>query len=231
MISRRRLLIDGAISVGLGRYAWSEEFAPVELEFPGVELDAELPLVAGANTSGYTTCQVQVLQTDGKMVWQSKEWGTEPNKSNSAATPRLGGSGEKKHVVRAVMRPTRSTVPSMSVAVHQGTDVDKTQIEMLAEQARFVTDPAQRPTGGHFAITLYFDSTVTLQIWSGNSARGTPVFQAQSHNVQAGGNRVPWDLHTKSGYAAPGRYVALLTCSPNQEGRAATFLGSSFGVI
>ena len=42
MISRRTLLIDGAISVGFGRYAWSEEFAPVELEFPGVELDAEL---------------------------------------------------------------------------------------------------------------------------------------------------------------------------------------------
>ena len=146
--------------------------------------------------------------------------GDEANKSNSAATPRLG-QWRKKHVVRAVMHPTRSTVPSMAVAVHQGGDVDKTQIEMLAEQARFVTDPAQRPTGGHFAITLYFDSTVTLQIWSGNVARGTPVFQAQSHNVQAGGNRVPWDLHTKSGYAAPGSMLrADVLAEPGKGGPA-----------
>jgi hypothetical protein len=232
MISRRRLLIDGAIFLGAGRYAWSDDFAPVMLEFPDVELDSNLPLVAGANTSGYNTCHLQVLDGDGKnIVWQSKEWPTEPNRSNSAASARLGGGGAKKHVVQAVMRPTRAGTPSMALAIHQGTDLDKTQMELLAEKARFVADPARSPEGGHFEVNLYLDSTVTVQIWSGTIARGATVFQGQFHNVQAGGNRVPWDLKTRGGrLVAPGRYVAMLTCTPNQAGRAPTFLGSSFGV-
>jgi hypothetical protein len=225
------LLVDGTIFLGLGRYAQSEGFAPVELEFPDVELDANLPLVAGANTSGFNTCHLQVLDGQGKkIVWQSKEWGTEPNRSNSAATEKLGGGGEKKHVVQAVMRPTRHGTPSMALAIHQGSDLDKTQMEMLAEKALFVSDPAPRPEGGHFEVHLFLDSTVKIQVWSGTVARGTPVFQAQFHNVQAGNNRVPWDLKIKGGVAMPGRYVAMLTCTPNQAGRAPTFLGSSFGV-
>lgn len=238
VISRRTLLTDGAIFLGLGRYAWSEEFPPVELEFPDVELHSDLPLVAGANTSGYTTCQVQVLDGQGKTIlWQSKEWGTEPNKSNSASTIQLGGNNEMNHVVRAIMRPTRAVTPSMAVAIHQGTDVDKTQIEMLAERARFVADPAQRPKGGGFEVILYRVSTVKVQIWSGTAARGTPVYERQSPNVVPRPDPnpaipVPWDLRTTRGnLALPGRYVALLTCTPNEPGRAATFFCSSFGVV
>jgi hypothetical protein len=230
-ISRRRLLRDGAIFLGLGRYALSEEFEPVELEFPDVELDAKLPLVAGANTSGYNMCHLQVLDAKGKkVVWQSKEWGTEPNRSNSAATEKLGGGGDKKHVAQGVMRPTRAGTPSMALAIHQGTDLDKTQMELLAEKARFVSDPAPRPEGGHFEVHLYLDSTVKVQIWSGTVAKGMPVVQAEFHNIQAGSNRVPWNLKVKDGLAPPGRYVALLTCTPNEAGRTPTFLGSSFGV-
>src|SRR5580704_2868476 len=65
-ISRRALLLDGAIFLGVGRFARgdvvaSEDFAPVELEFPDLELDGNQPLVVGANTSGYNMCHVQVL--------------------------------------------------------------------------------------------------------------------------------------------------------------------------
>jgi hypothetical protein len=241
-ISRRTLLADGAVILGAGRYAWSsdlrfselwsDDFPPVELDFPDVELDPELPLVVGANTSGYNTCHVQVLDPQWKKIlWQSKEWATEPNKSNSAGTTRLGGSPEKKHTVQAVMRPTRAGTPSMAVAIHQGSDLDKSQIEMLAEKARFVTDPAQYPEGGHFEVNLYLDSTVKVQIWTGTIAKGTPVLENQFHNVQAGRNRVPWDLKIRGGKVAPsGRYVAVLTCTPNQSGKLPTFLGSSFGV-
>jgi hypothetical protein len=230
-ISRRRLLVDGALVLGLGRYARGDDFPPVVLEFPDVELDPDLPLVAGANTSGFNMCHLQVLDGQGKkIVWQSKEWATEPNRSNSAATEKLGG-GDKSHIVQGVMRPTRAGTPSMAFSIHQGSDLDKTQMEMLAEQARFVADPAQRPDGGHFEVHLFHDSTVKVQIWKGTTASGVPLCQDQLHNVQAGRNRVPWDLKIKGGgMAAPGRYVALLTCTPNQAGRTPTFLGSSFGV-
>jgi hypothetical protein len=104
-------------------------------------------------------------------------------------------------------------------------------MESLAEQARFVAEPAQRPEGGHFEVRLFLDSTVKVQVWKGSTAGGSPLYQAQFHNVQAGSNRVPWDLKIKGGgVAAPGRYIALLTCTPNQAGRTPTFLGSSFGV-
>jgi hypothetical protein len=231
-ISRRRLLADGAIVLGFGRYAGGDDFAPVVLEFADVELDPGQPLVAGANTSGFNMCHLQVLDEHGKeIVWRSKEWATEPNRSNSAATEKLGGGGEKKHIVQGIMRPTRAGTPSMALAIHQGSDLDKTQMELLAEQARFVADPAQRPDGGHFEVRLFLDSTVKVQIWKGSTAGGAPLYQAQFHNVQAGSNRVPWDLKIKGGgMAAPGRYVALLTCTPNQSGRSPTFLGSSFGV-
>lgn len=241
-ISRRTVLMDGVGllgSLGAGRFAWSgdflaDDFAPVLLEFPGVELDGNEALVVGANTSGYNKCHVQVLDGDGKkIVWQSGEWSTEPNKSNSAATEKLGGSGgTKKHIVQGLMRPTRAGTPSMAVALHQGTDLDKSQIELLAEKARFVTDPAVYPEGGHFEVKLYLDSTVKVQIWSGVTAKGTPVLESEYHNVQAGLNRVPWGLKIQGGnkVAPPGRYVALLTCTPNQTGKMPTFLGSSFGV-
>jgi len=231
-ISRRRLLADGALLLGLGRYARGDDFAPVVLEFADVELDPDLPLVAGANTSGFNMCHLQVLDGQGKkIVWQSKEWATEPNRSNSAATEKLGGGGDKGHIVQGIMRPTRAGTPSMALAMHQGSDLNQTQIELLAEKARFVTDPAQRPDGGHFEVHLFFDSTVKVQIWKGSTASGTPLYQNQLHNVQAGSNRVPWDLKIRGGgMAAPGRYVALLTCTPNQAGRMPTIMGSSFGV-
>ncbi len=240
-ISRRRLVADGAVllgfgryarGLGLGRYARGDDFPPVVLEFADVELDPGLPLVAGANTSGFNMCHLQVLDGQGKkIVWQSKEWATEPNRSNSAATEKLGGGGEKNHIVQGFMRPMRAGTPSMAFSIHQGSDLDKTQMELLAEQARFVADPAQRPNGGHFEVHLFLDSTVKVQIWKGNTASGVPLYQNQLHNVQAGSNRVPWDLKIKGGgMAAPGRYVALLTCTPNQAGRTPTFLGSSFGV-
>jgi hypothetical protein len=230
--SRRTFLLDGMIFLGVGRYGWSQEFPPVELEFRDVELDPKLPLVAAANTSGFTTCQLQVRQNDGKILWQSKEWSTEPNVSNSASTKRLGGDSGKGRVVRAVMRPTRAHTPSMAIAIHQGDELNKTQIESLAEKARFVADPAQRPNGGHFEVHLYYDSTVKVRIWRGTVASGPPVYQNQLQNVQAGDNRVPWDLQMKGGsQAAPGRYVAILDCKPNQADRVGTLLCSSFGVV
>jgi hypothetical protein len=232
VMSRRTLLMDGMIFLGLGRFGWSQEFPPVELEFPDVELNSELPLVAGANTSGFNTCHLQVLDGQGKKIlWKSNEWSTEPNRSNSASTEKLGGSGEKNHIVQALMRPTRAGTPSMALALHQGSDLDKTQMELLAEKARFIADPAQPPNGGHFQVHLYSASTVKVQIWKGSTASGVPVYQDQLHNVQAGDNRVPWDLKTKGGgFATSGRYIALLTCTPNQADRTPTFLGSSFGV-
>ena len=243
-ISRRTLLLDGVGllgTLGAGRFAWggdlltdlTEDFAPVLLELPDLELDGNQPLVVGANTSGYNMCHVQVLDGDGKkVVWQSKEWATEPNRSNSASTGKLGGSGGvQKHIVQGVMRPTRAGTPSMAVAIHQGMDLDTLQMEKLAEKARFVTDPAVYPEGGHFEVNLYLDSSVKVQIWGGAIAKGTPILEQEYHNVQAGLNRVPWGLTIKGGKVVPpGRYVALLTCTPNQSGKTRTFLGSSFGV-
>jgi hypothetical protein len=237
-ITRRRVMVEGAIFLGMGRYLFGEP-SPIELAFPNLELDPELPLLVGANTSGYNKCQIEVFSSEKQTVWRSAEWSTEPNRSNSASTARLGGQGTKNHTVRAVLRPTRDVTPGVAIAVHQGTDLDKTQIEKLAEEVRFVADPAhlpngpaQGPIGGHFQVMLYRDSSVKVQIWSGNYARGMPLYQKQSHNVAAGSNPVPWDLHTTGGFwASPGRYIALLTCTPNEKGRAATYLGSSFGVV
>jgi hypothetical protein len=105
-------------------------------------------------------------------------------------------------------------------------------MEMLAEKAGFVSDPAMYPNGGHFEVNLYLDSTVAVQIWSGTAAKGIPVLENEFHNVQAGRNRVPWDLKIRGGkIALPGRYVALLTCTPNETDKMPTFLGSSFGVV
>ena len=232
------MLVDGTILLGLGRYALSEEFAPIELAFTN-ELDSELPLAVGVNTSGYNSCQVEVFSSEKQSVWKSPVWGTEPNRSNFASIARLGGGGAKGHSVRAIVRPTRKVIPGVAMAIYQGTDLDEKQIEMLAEKVRFVVDPAHLPTGavqgpvgGHFEVVLYRDSTVKVQIWSGNYARSSPVYQMQSHNVAAGPNPVPWDLKTTGGVlASPGRYIAVLTCTPNEKGRAATFLCSSFGVV
>ena len=87
---------------------------PVELEFPDVELDANLPLVAGANTVGlqHVPCCRFWTAKGKKVVWQSKEWATEPNRSNSAATEKLGGGGGRRSMsVQGVMRPTRPGTP------------------------------------------------------------------------------------------------------------------------
>ena len=66
----------------------------------------------------------------------------------------------------------------MAVAIHQGTDLDKTQMELLAEKARFVSDPAQSSRKADtLRCNLYLDSTVKVQIWSGTVAKGTPVLE------------------------------------------------------
>ena len=210
------MLVDGTILLGLGRYALSEEFAPIELAFTN-ELDSELPLAVGVNTSGYNSCQVEVFSSEKQSVWKSPVWGTEPNRSNFASIARLGGGGAKGHSVRAIVRPTRKVIPGVAMAIYQGTDLDEKQIEMLAEKVRFVVNPAHLPTGavqgpvgGHFEVVLYRDSTVKVQIWSGNYARSSPVYQMQSHNVAAGpksgavgpedyGRRpgVAWEIHCR----------------------------------
>ena len=93
----------------------------------------------------------------------------------------------------------------MAFSIHQGSDLDKTQMELLAEQARFVADPAQRPDGGHFEVRLFLDSTVKVQIWKGSTAGGAPLYQAQFHNVQAGSNRVHGKAETRFPKSEPAK--------------------------
>ena len=162
--------------LGLGRYARGEDFPPVVLEFPDVELDQNLPLVAGANTSGFNTCHLQVLDGQGRRLCGSRRSGGRSRTVRTRQRQRSWAEAARRDIsFRRVMRPTRAGTPSMALAIHQGSDLDKTQMEMLAEKARFVSDPAQRPDGGHFEVRLFLDSTVKVQIWSGSCGRGSFV--------------------------------------------------------
>lgn len=245
-ISRRDLLI-GSAAAYICPFALCQEGAPFAVELPPLPLDLNLPTYAAVDTSGYTNCQVRVLDENHHLLLQSTDWGTEPDRPNGARLQgKLAGEGEGKYVIRVAMRPTRNKTPSVAMAIHQGGDEDLPAVKLvalqdeqqaierlknMARQARFVDDPAHLP-GGHFTVDLMNDASVFLQIWKGEAAQGAPLYQKGFANVPTGRNPIGWNLQTTHGkVVAAGRYFATLMCSPTHAKLHPTILASYFEVM
>lgn len=249
-VSRRELLMTSGVGMLMAFPAGLEEGAPFALDLPLMTLDPNLTTYAAVDTSGFTTCQIRVLNARGFIVQESKEWRTEPDVPNGAQLDgRLQGETPARYAVRIVMRPTRRRTPSVAVALTQGkhktlarsgpaefrnaaTKKSHEEIEQVKEMAlrvRFVGDPARSP-GGQFEVDLTRDSSVSLRIWAGETATGIPVYKKLFANLPSGRNPIPWDLRTLQGIPVPaGRYVAFLLCRPATR-EAPIRLASYFGV-
>lgn len=250
MLSRRQLLIATAAVVQPGLASELQEGAPFALRLPDLELDPKLQTLAAAVTSGFTSCQIQILDTGGQVLQSSKEWGTEPNRPESAILKgALPGVRPVLCPTRVVLRPTRQRVPSVTVAIRQAESDsavrirpvrsvagpnDSRDIDILREmalRARFKDDPA-KPPGGQFQVVTPYDSSIWLRIWAGEQATGHPVYARTVPNRAFGSNALPWDLHSSKGaLVKSGRYLAIIYCKPLLPKLHATVLASYFAVI
>ena len=250
MLSRRQLLIASAAVVQPGLASELEEGAPFALKLPNLVLDPKLQTLAAAVTSGFTSCQIQILDADGRVRQSSREWGTEPNRPESAVLQgALPGASPVVCATRVLMRPTRPRIPSVAVAIRQAEsdsvvrirpvqslagpndsrDIDV--LRQMALRARFKEDPA-KPPGGQFQVDTAYDSSIWLRVWAGEQANGRPVYEKTVPNRAFGSNALPWDLHSSKGdLVKSGHYLAIIYCKPLLSKLHATVLASYFAVI
>jgi hypothetical protein len=232
VITRRGFVLAAAAICADRAAAQIEEATPVLVELPYAEFDLNVAVFAAVNTSGYTTCQVQLVDTAGRTVLQSQDWGTEPNVSNAEQLkPTQSSTGKQKLKTRIAMRPTRKKTPSVGMAMTQGEGVDLVHLKQVSKAVRFVKDPAQ-PPDGHFEVMLTTDASVSVAIWPGEIPQGRPVYQTSISDLPVGRNQIVWKLCENSGrQVKPGRYIALLTSTPTKMGLHPTTMCSYFGVM
>lgn len=254
LISRRTFLAGGALAVWTAPRAMGQDVAPpFTLEVPDVALSPGAPTFVAVNTSGYTSCEVALVDPFGRVRSTSRKWSTEPDVSNGQAIDSLATAGDPKslvgHVARVTMQPTRATTPSMAMAVTQvalaspegrgaiqrvrttaGAAPDVLEeTKQMARLARFVNDPAS-PPGGQFLAVLTTDSSIQLKIWKGESGRGAPVYQEEFKHLPRGTHPIRWDLTTTRGPASSGRYLGVLVCTPTDARLKPTNLAAYFAV-
>ncbi len=233
MITRRRFVFTAAALCADTVIAQVEEGAPVVVELPFAEFDLTAPVFAAVNTSGYTSCQVQLADAKGRTVLHSQDWGTEPNVSNAGQLePAQPGTGKQRLKTRIAMHPTRKKTPSVGMAMTQGAGTNLTQLKQLAKAVRFVDDPA-KPPDGHFELVLATDASVSVTIWPGENPQGRPIYTTNVSGLPAGKNPIVWKLCDNRGtQVRAGRYTALLTSTPtNKTGLHPTMLCSYFAVM
>jgi hypothetical protein len=251
-ISRRELLLAGAAELWPNFAGAIEEGAPFALHLPELKLDPRLLTYAAVDTSGFTNCQVLILDARGYVVQKSPGWGTEPNTPEGA--PLAGMLPGKLPIscrAQIVMQPTRKTIPSVAVAIEQGgsqplprltpaefgapftsdsQDIIN-RLKEVARLARFIKDPAQ-PPGGQFQVALSNNSSIFVRIWAGEKAVGEPIYQRKLFDRPSGMNAIPWNLRTSKGTSVPaGRYFAFLLCVPTATALQPTALASYFAVL
>ena len=230
-ITRRGLMMGSVTVPWMPQLAHSQEFSPITIEWPNVTLDPKADSFAAVDTSGYTTCQVQVVDRENKVLLTSQQWGTEPNVPNGM---QLQGDLLKgkagPYLVRVVMRPTRKAVPSVAMVQTQGPGVNVQRLKHDSLLARFQDDPA-RPPGGKFMLDLSTNASVYLKIFKGEVLSGSPVYSNHFPNLPQGPNSIPWDLKTPKGSQVPsGQYSASLVCMPTVPGLHPTNILAFFGV-
>ncbi len=250
MFSRRQLLIAAAAVAQPGLRTEPSEGAPFSLQLPSLELDPGLQTLAAAITSGFTSCQIQVLDSEGRVRESSRDWGTEPNRPEGAILQgTLPGARPVPCPIRVLLRPTRPRVPSVTVAIQQAeTDFgfparpvrwvagpadfrDLDFLRQTALRARFRDDPA-KPPGGRFEVDIRYDSSLWLRIWAGEHAIGHPVYETTVPKRANGPNALPWDLHSSKGdLVKSGHYLAIISCKPGLPKLHPTVLASYFAVI
>lgn len=254
LISRRALLAGGVVAAWASPRLRGQDLAPpFTIEVPDVVLSPGVPTFVAVNTSGYTSCQVALLDPFGRVRSTSRKWPTEPDVSNGQAIDALATAGDPKslvrHVARVTMEPTRTMTPSMAMAVTQidpASAVGRAVVQVvhssvstapdfledtkqMARLARFVNDPAS-PPGGQFMAALTTDSSVQLKIWRGETGRGEPVHQAEFKHLPRGTHPIRWDLMTRRGAAETGRYLGVLVCVPEDRRLKPTNLAAYFAV-
>lgn len=84
---------------------------PFTIEVPDLALSTGPPTFVAVNTSGYTSCEVALLDPFGRVRSTSRKWSTEPDVSNGQAIEVLATTGDAtspvRHVARITMQPTR----------------------------------------------------------------------------------------------------------------------------
>lgn len=250
MFSRRQFLIATVAVAQPGLASELQEGAPFALQLPSLELDPKLQTMAAAVTSGFTSCEIQILDGYGHVTQSSREWGTEPNRPEGAILQgALSGAGPVLCPTRVLLRPTRKRIPSVTVAIQQAeTDSsvhlrpvlsvagpnDSRDLDFLRQtalRARFREDPA-KPPGGHFEVDTPYDSSMWLRIWAGEQAISHPVYEKTVPQRPFGSNALPWDLHSSKGdLVKSGRYLAIIFCKPLLAKLHPMVLASYFAVI
>jgi len=241
-LSRRNLLQTTAAIMWPGLGPELKEGEPFTLSLPEWPFDPTLPTYASVSTSGYTNCQVRVVDRKHELLQSSLDWGTEPNVPEAAQLKgSLPGTRPSLYATQIQMRPTRPKTPSVSLALTQSPalllrpvsfqSANLQLLKNLAAAARFLEDPAHLP-GGRFQANLSYDSSILLRIWGGEAARGEPVYQRKLLNRPSGSNEIPWNLHSSKGSLVPsGRYLATMVCQPMSAKVLPTLLMSYFAVI
>jgi hypothetical protein len=234
----RRVFLEGAtLFMADARQAPREPPAGrTVIETPNLRIAQAADTFVGASVSQTTACQVELLDGFRRRV-RVNEWTVE------AQTP-IGGvaaplkAGENASGVRITMTPPGGGVPSIAVAIVQPatgdgaarvpTDAGRLQAANLARRARFVDDPARTP--GRFIVVLPADGTVSLRVWRGEDASGSPLHQQVFRKVPQGETPIPWDLTMKGARVPAGRYTAVLVCTPDNQALRPTNLISYFAV-
>lgn len=253
LLSRRAFLAGSVAAAWSGsRSAGQGVAAPFTIDVTDVALARGVPTFVAVNTSGYTSCEVSLLDPSGRVRSTSRKWSTEPDVSNGQAIGPLVTAGEARvpiaHTVRIAMQPTRAATPSMAMALMQvdpAVPLERGIVQQartspaapdpledakrMARLARFVDDPAT-PPGGRFLAALTTDSSIQLRIWQGEAVRGAPIHQAQFKHLPAGTHEVPWNLATRTGPAPTGRYLGVLLCVPVDPRLRPTTLAAYFAV-
>jgi len=237
-----------------GAASAQDQVLAVRIRLPDLRLDPTLRTYAAVVTSGYTNCQVRILDDNQHLMEYSREWGTEPNVPlGQVLQGSLPGRRPILCPTELLLRPTRLQTPSVAAAItqtnelqlggmkpvsfRQGPSTDQDELNKLkasAKSARFITDPA-RPPGGRFELMIWHPGSIMLCIWANDQAVGPPLYRQELPDRAAGSNTVPWDLRTSKGnLVKTGRYLATLTCKPTKMPGVQvqpTTLASYFAVI
>ncbi len=233
-ISRRRFVV-GAAAAGVCWPGLTQEHAAAfTLSLPETEFDPALPIMSAVTASAGTRCQMLVMSGDQQEAVRSKEWVVKG--AGDSVTAKMQWAKDTKpgkFGVQMKMQPDGAKRPSVAVVLTQEKTADANRLRQMSLVAPFKDDPA-KPPGGHFELDLSTDSAIRLQVWKGESAKGTPIFAKMFGHVGLGaGTRIiGWNLQTNTGVnVLPGRYFASLVCTPYDKEFLPTYFGAYFAVI
>jgi hypothetical protein len=226
--SRRNFLIAGVGIVGSEIILRAQSSEPYSLGFDDVPITAGQSITISVTASAPADITVHIESRDGQKLSTPTISIREPGQVSSPKSPtELPAPGAR---VNIDVKPLVKSSPSVAVAFGQNMNVK--ELEMFTRKVPFKADPAKRPTPGAFTINLTLESMVETRIWRGTRTNGAPLVSKTDNHHYPPEDRIPWDLKSSGKLVTPGKYIALLTCTPilRQPANVKTVVYSCFTV-